>query len=204
LLPFFGQQSVWRLRPIFGGPLFRKGRQWTFLTSHAFNADSVHGDDIDPREKHLGSFCVPLAVFCHQCFAELLLNFLVVDDPYSAEHTDALILETRIAFKPAVVKDALLLINLKANAWIPRDVRAEVSSCTGGMYVNFPIDPRIQQGNAIGETVFAHCGETAAVSSCQCLQHTLRRHGPVCATDLRRTHSMMRLTFRMLILKISE
>src|SRR5690242_14259080 len=185
LLPFSGPHNVWRLRPIFGRPLFGERRQWTFLTSHAFNADGIHGDDIDPREKPLGSFRVRLAVFCHQRFAEPLLNVLVVDDPYPAKHTDALIGETGIAFKPAVVKGAFLLVNLKANAWIPFDVRAEVSSCAGGMYVNFPIDPKIQQGNAIRETVFANCSETAAVSPRQRLQHTLRRHGPVCATDLR-------------------
>src|SRR5262249_16791160 len=159
--------------PVFGRPLFGKRRQRTFLSRHAFNIDGVHGDDIDPREKSFGSFCVRLAVFWHQCYAEPMLDFLVVDDPYPAENKDALSVQTGIAFKSAIVKDAFLLINLKANAWIPLDVRAEVSSCTRGMYINFPIDPKIEQGDAIGETVFAHCGETAAISSCQCLQHAL-------------------------------
>jgi hypothetical protein len=29
-----------------------------------------------PREKPLGSFCLRLAVFCHQCFAEPLFNYM--------------------------------------------------------------------------------------------------------------------------------
>jgi 5-methyltetrahydropteroyltriglutamate--homocysteine methyltransferase len=47
-----------------------------FLAGHALNSDSIHGDDIDPREKPLGSFCLRLAVFCHQCFAEPLFNYM--------------------------------------------------------------------------------------------------------------------------------
>jgi hypothetical protein len=69
----------------------------------------------------------------HQCFAEPLFNFLVVDDLYPAEETHTSIGETRIAFKSAIVKDAFMLINLKADPSIPLDVRAQVSSCTRGV-----------------------------------------------------------------------
>jgi hypothetical protein len=125
--------SIWRLRPVFRRPLFGKRGQWAFLAGHALNSDSIHGDDIDPREEPFGSFCLRLAVFCHQSFAEPLLNFPVVDDPYLAEQAHASIGETRIALKPAVVKDAFLLINLKANTSISLDVCAQMSSCARGV-----------------------------------------------------------------------
>ena len=169
----------------FAGHCSESGGSALFLAGHALNSDSIHGDDIDPREEPLGSFCLRLAVFCHQRFAEPLLDFPVVDDPYPAEQAHASIGETRIAFKPAVVKDAFLLINLKANAPIPLDVCAQMSSCARGVQIHFPVDPKIQQRDAIWETVLAHCRETAAIPSCQRLQRTFIRHGSVCATDLR-------------------
>src|ERR1700674_4639339 len=135
---------MWRLRPLFRRPLFGKRRQWMFLAGHALNSDSIHGDDIDPREEPLGSFCVRLAVFYHQRFAEPLLNFPVVDDPYPAKQAPPSIGEPPIAFKPAVVKDAFLLINLKANASIPLDVCAQMSSRARGVEIHFPVDPKIQ------------------------------------------------------------
>ena len=81
----------------------------------------------------LGASCLRLAVFCHQCFAEPLFNFLVVDDLYPAEETHTSIGETQIAFKSAIVKSTFMLINLKADPSIPLDVRAQVSSCTRGV-----------------------------------------------------------------------
>src|SRR5262249_19741901 len=88
-----------------------------------------------------------------------------------------------------IVKDTFVLINLEADACILIDVRAEVSSCTRGVHVNFSVDPKIQQRDAVRKTILAHCGKTAAMPSYQCLHYTLVRHGPVCATDLRRAHS---------------
>jgi hypothetical protein len=104
----------WRLRPIFRRPLFRKRWQWRFFAGHALNGNGKHGNVIDPREEALGPLGFRLAVFCHQRFAEPLLGFPVFGDPYPAAHTS--IGETRIAFKPAIIKDAFLLIDLKANA----------------------------------------------------------------------------------------
>ena len=76
----------------------------------------------------LGPSCFRLAVFCHQRFAKPLLDLPVVDDPYPAEQTYASIGETRIAFEPAVIKDAFLLIDLEANARLPLDVCAQMSA----------------------------------------------------------------------------
>jgi hypothetical protein len=88
---------------------------------------------VDPREEALGSLGLWLAVFRHQRFAKPLLDFPGVDDPYPAEQAHASIGETRIAFKPAVVKDPFLLVNLKQTrrslAMFARKCPAELVVC---------------------------------------------------------------------------
>src|SRR5262249_25360156 len=112
-------------------------------------------------------------------------------DPYPAEQTHAAVGETGIAFKSTVVKDAFLFINLKTDAPIALDVGAQMSSCTRGVQVHFPVHPKIQERDAIGRTVLAHCRETGAIPSCQRLPRTFIRHDSVRATDLRRAHDMV-------------
>ena len=52
------------------------------------------------------------------------LDHPVIDDPYPSEQAQASIGEAGIAFEPAVIKHAFLLIDLKADALIPIDVGA--------------------------------------------------------------------------------
>jgi len=176
---------IWRLRLVFRGPLFGKRRQRLFLAGHALDSDRIDGDDIDPREKPLGSFCLWLAVFFHQGLTEALLGFPVVNDPCPAEQAYASIGEARVAFEPAIVKDTFPFIDHKANAAIPFDVRTQMSSCARGVQIHFPVDLGVQERDAIWETIIAHRCEMAAIALCQRLTRTFIGHGPVCATDLR-------------------
>ena len=135
------------------------------------------------RGKSLGPLGLRLAVFCHQRFAELLLGFPVFDDPYLAEQAHASIGEARIAFKPAVVKDAFLLINLKETR---RSLSMFARRCPPALDVCKYTSPLIHsQRDTIGETVLAHGRETAAIALRHRLQRTFIRHGAVCAADLR-------------------
>src|SRR5262249_28546526 len=82
-------------------------------------------------------------------------------------------------FKPAVVEDAFLLIDLKAHAPIDLDVCAQVTSRTGRVEVNFPVRPKIEQGDAIGEAVLAHGRNAAAIPVCKHLRRAFCRHDSV-------------------------
>src|SRR6266700_4658589 len=154
-----------RLRPVFRRPLFGKRRQRLLLAGDALDRNGIYGDDIDAREEALGPLRLRLAVLRHQRFAEALLGWPFFDDPYPAEQAHAPIGESRIAFKPAVVEDAVLLIDLEADASIPLDVGPQMSSCTRGVQVHFAVDPEIQERDAIGEAVLAHRREASAISS---------------------------------------
>jgi hypothetical protein len=48
---------------------------------------------------------------------------------YPAERANASIGETRIAFEPAIIEHAFLLIDVKANAGLALDVGAQISAC---------------------------------------------------------------------------